>query len=180
MLLTCSWQTTPLHFSTVVVSAVLRQRGLGVSSEDIQLYFQWHVLLEEHGVCSDEQKRAVLAPLWKTFLQKMPTAPSSWTSLHVIFSWVWFCFQINRSWVPLLSSLKPNLFSDYLGLICLGVGDGCEGVCWQLQVLIPEECQKGDQHCSVCGGADGEAPGDVGGKRQLAQPCCFGQDPASL
>lgn len=53
----------PLHFSTVVVSDVLRQTGLGVSSEDVRLYFLQHVLLEEHGVCSDEQKHAVLAPL---------------------------------------------------------------------------------------------------------------------
>ena len=54
---------TPLHFSTVVVSAVLRQTGLGVSSEDIRLYFQQHVLLEEHKLHFDEQKHAVLAPL---------------------------------------------------------------------------------------------------------------------
>lgn len=39
-----------LDFSTIVVSAVLRQTGLGMSSEDIQLYFQQHVLLKEHGV----------------------------------------------------------------------------------------------------------------------------------
>lgn len=41
---------TLLHFSAVVVSAVLRQTGLGMSSEDIQLYFQQHVLLKEHGM----------------------------------------------------------------------------------------------------------------------------------
>lgn len=41
---------TLLHFSTIVVSAVLRQTGLGMSSEDIQLYFRQHVLLKEHGV----------------------------------------------------------------------------------------------------------------------------------
>lgn len=52
----------PLRFSTVVVSAVLRQTGLGVCSEDIRHYFQQHVLTEEHGVCFDEQKHAVLAP----------------------------------------------------------------------------------------------------------------------
>lgn len=53
----------PLHFSTVVVSAVLRQTGLGVSSEDVRLYFLQHMLLEELRVCFDEQKHAVLAPL---------------------------------------------------------------------------------------------------------------------
>lgn len=37
-------------------------------------------------------------------------------------------------------------------------------------------CQKGDEHCSICGGAAGEAPGDVGGKRRLARQFCFGQD----
>lgn len=41
---------TLLRFSTIVVSAVLRQTGLGMSTEDIQLYFQLHVLLKEHGV----------------------------------------------------------------------------------------------------------------------------------
>lgn len=35
---------TLLHFSTIVVIAVLRQIGLGMSSEDIQLYFQQHML----------------------------------------------------------------------------------------------------------------------------------------
>lgn len=35
---------TLLHFSTIVVIAVLRQIGLGMSSGDIQLYFQQHVL----------------------------------------------------------------------------------------------------------------------------------------
>lgn len=39
-----------LHFNTIVVSAVLRQTGLGMSSEYIQLYFRQHVLLKEHGV----------------------------------------------------------------------------------------------------------------------------------
>lgn len=41
---------TLLLFSTIVVSAVLRQAGLGMSSEDIQIYFQQPVLLKEHGV----------------------------------------------------------------------------------------------------------------------------------
>lgn len=41
---------TLLHFSTSVVSAVLRQTDLGMSSEDIQIYSQQHVLLKEHGV----------------------------------------------------------------------------------------------------------------------------------
>lgn len=50
----------PLHFSTVVVSAVLRQTGMGVSREDVRLYFLQHTFLEEHGVCFDEH--AVLAP----------------------------------------------------------------------------------------------------------------------
>lgn len=53
----------PLCLSTVVVSAVLMQTDLGVSSEDIRHYFQQHVLAEEHRVCFDEQKYAVLAPL---------------------------------------------------------------------------------------------------------------------
>lgn len=149
----CATAKTPLHFSTVVVSAVLRQTGLGVSSEDIRLYFQQHILLEEHRLCFDEQKHAMLAPLWKTFPQKMPTVPSTWTPLWVIFSWVWFYFQINRSWEPLLPSHKPNLFSDYLGLICLGVGVGCEGVCWQLQVLIPEESQGTENEMSTTASA---------------------------
>lgn len=60
---------------------------------------------------------------------------------RIIFTWVWIYFQMNRSWEPLLSSHKPNFSPDYLGLICLGVGDGWEGVCWQLQLLIPEESQ---------------------------------------
>lgn len=48
---------------------------------------------------------------------------------------------MNRSWESLLPSHKPNFSLDYLGLICLGVDDGCEGVCWRLQLLIPEESQ---------------------------------------
>lgn len=79
----------------------------------------------------------------------MPTVPSSWTSWQVIFSWVWFYFQINRSCESLLPFRKPNLFSDYLRLICLGVGDGCEGVSWQLQVLIPEESQGAEKEMST-------------------------------
>lgn len=149
----CATAKTPLHFSTVVVSAVLRQAGLGVSSEDNRLYYQQHILLEELGLCFDEQKHAMLAPLWKTFPQKMPTIPSTWTPLRVIFSWVWFYFQINRSWEPLLPSHKPNLFSGYLGLICLGVSVGCEGVCWQLQVLIPEESQGTENEMSTTASA---------------------------
>lgn len=39
-----------LHFSTIVVSAILRQPGLEMSSEDIHLYFWQYVLLKEHGV----------------------------------------------------------------------------------------------------------------------------------
>lgn len=35
---------TLLHFSTIVVIAVLREIGLGMSSEAIQLYFHQHVL----------------------------------------------------------------------------------------------------------------------------------------
>lgn len=53
----------PLHFSTIVISAVLRQKALGLSFEDIMLCFLQHVLLEEQEVCFDEQKHAVLAPL---------------------------------------------------------------------------------------------------------------------
>lgn len=61
--------------------------------------------------------------------------------MQVIFSWVWFYFQISRSWEPLLPSHMPNLFSNYLGSIFFGVGDGCEGACCQLQVPVPEESQ---------------------------------------
>lgn len=142
-----------------------------------QASFLTSCALRRGRLCFQEQKHAVLAPLWKICPQKMPVIRSSWTSLQVIFSWVWFYFQINRSWEALLPSCKPELFSDYLGFICLGVGDRCEGVCWQLQGADPggvPECW-GEEHCSICGGAAGGVPGDMRGKRRLAQPCCFAQ-----
>lgn len=120
-----------------------------------------------------------LPPLVKDVPPKEAHRPSSWTSLQVIFSWVWFYFQINRSGEPLLPSHKPNLFSDYLGInwpwcgwwmwrcVLTAVGANPRGV---------PGCRKGDEHHSICGQAAGEAPRDVGGKRRLARQCCFGQD----
>lgn len=138
---------TLLHFSTIVVSAVLRQTGLRMSSEDIQLYFQQHVLLKENGVgivfwWAEAQLCLLLCEGHNS--RRFPLFPPDECHCRIVFTWVWMYFQMNRCWEPFLSFLKPNfsLFSpDYLGLFCLGVGDGWEGVCWQLQLLIPEESQ---------------------------------------
>lgn len=62
-----------LCFSTVVVSADLRQTSLGVSCEDVRLYvFFSFILLEEHGVCFDEQEHAVLTPCERRSPRRCP------------------------------------------------------------------------------------------------------------
>lgn len=157
----CCWLTAAkkaLRFSVVMVHAVPRQKGPGVLSENVRLYFLQLVVIEERGVCLDECTHAAFALLWNTAPQKMPTAPSRWTSPRVIFSWVWFYFQINMSWKPLLPSHKPNRFSAQRWGAWSGAGDGCEGVCCWLRMLCWSQRTPGiEKETSIC-------------REQLAEP----------
>lgn len=123
-----------------------------MSSEDIQLYFQQPVLLKEYGVGVVfwwAEARLCLLLYEGHNSRRCPLFPPVEHCCRIIFIWVWIYFQMNRFWEPLLPSHKPNFSPDYLGLICLGVVDVCEGVCWQLQLLIPEEAQGAKKEMST-------------------------------